>query len=92
MQFSPFAFIFKKENDLRDFNLYFIIMSLKDLILEKLGIKRKKKKPDSIEHTNTQIEYFLIKLITYINYMLIVLALSNGENTLIAHQSHKQNL
>jgi hypothetical protein len=53
MQFSPFAFIFKKENDLRDFNLYFIIMSLKDLILEKLGIKRKKKKPDSIEHTNT---------------------------------------
>jgi hypothetical protein len=28
-------------------------MGLKDLILEKLGIKRKKKKPDSIEHSNS---------------------------------------
>jgi hypothetical protein len=44
---------FKKENDLRDF-IYIVItiMGLKDLILEKLGIKRKKRKPDSIEHSN----------------------------------------
>ncbi len=29
-------------------------MGLKDSILEKLGIKRKKKKPDSIERSNPQ--------------------------------------
>jgi hypothetical protein len=42
----------EKENDLRDFIYIVITMGLKDLILEKLGIKRKKKKPDSIEHSN----------------------------------------
>jgi len=43
---------FKKENDLRKFIYIVITMGLKDLILEKLGIKRKKKKPDSNEHSN----------------------------------------
>ena len=34
-------------------------MGLKDFFLEKLGIKRKKKKPDSIEHSNpARIKYF----------------------------------
>jgi len=49
LQFSPFSFIFEKENDLRDLFIVYN-MGLKDLILEKLGIKRKKKKPDSLEH------------------------------------------
>ena len=43
--------ISKKISDLRDFVYIIITMGFKDF-LEKLGIKRKKKNSDSIEHPN----------------------------------------
>ena len=48
-------------------------MGLKEFLFEKLGINRKKKKPDTIEHTKAQIKY--IRFFIHQFYVNNVLAL-----------------